>query len=212
MIEHVVPGIERHVMGSLPWMSWNLLLALVPWALAVWLVRGSRSIRGWGLVPALVCLAFLPNAAYVLTDVIHLPRHVRAEPSDAVVLFGVLPLFGIFMAVGFIAYVDTVRRISAWVRELGWLQRRWPTEVALHAVSTVGIYLGRVHRYNSWDLLDRPDDIGATALAALTRTLPVAGMLLTFGILVVGHSAAVAASRGIGNDFAALRVRIAGRR
>ncbi len=211
MIGHLISGVERHLAASLPWMSWNLTLALVPWALAVWLFRGRRPIRGAGMILTLVCLAFLPNAGYVLTDVIHLPRHVRAEQSDAVVLFGVLPLFGVFMAVGFVAYVDTVRRIAAWVREMGWLQRTWPTALLLHAVSTVGIYLGRVHRFNSWDLIDRPADIGATSLGALTRTLPLAGMLLTFGILVVGHTGAVAASRGIGNELATLRVRIAGR-
>lgn len=210
MIGYLASGIERYLSGSLPWMSWNLMLALVPWALAVWLFRGRRPMRGQGMVLSVVCLAFLPNAAYVLTDVIHLPRHVRAEPSDAVVLLRVLPIFGVFMAVGFMAYVDSVRRISAWVREMNWLRRTWPAEVLLHAVSTVGIYLGRVHRFNSWDLLDRPDDIGATALGALTRTLPLAGMLLTFGILVVGHSAALAASRGVGHEIAALRVRLAG--
>lgn len=211
MIGHLVSGVERQLSASLPWMSWNLMLALVPWAVAVYLFRGRRPIRGAGVILAIVCLAFLPNAGYVLTDVIHLPRHVRAEPSDAVVLFGVLPLFGIFMAIGFVAYVDTVRRISAWVREMGWLQRTWPTALLLHGVSTVGIYLGRIHRFNSWDLIDRPGDIGTTALDAFTRTLPLAGMVLTFGILVVGHSTAVAASRGIGNELTALRVRIAGR-
>jgi uncharacterized membrane protein len=208
---HVVSGVERHLSDSLPWMSWNLMLALVPWALAVWLFRDRRPIQGQGLVLSLVCLAFLPNAAYVLTDVIHLPRHVRAEPSDAVVLLGVLPLFGVFMAVGFVAYVDSVRRISSWVRDMGSLRRSWPTAVLLHAASTVGIYLGRVHRFNSWDLLDRPYEIGTTAVSAFTRSLPLAGMLVTFGILVVGHSVAVGASRGIGNDLAALRVWIAGR-
>jgi uncharacterized membrane protein len=211
MIGYVVSGIERYLLASLPWMSWNLMLALVPWALAVWLFRDGRAMRPWGFAASAVCLAFLPNAAYVLTDVIHLPRQVRAEPSDVVVLLGVLPLFGVFLAVGFVAYVDSVRRIASWVRSMGWLRRAWPTEVLLHAVSTVGIYLGRVHRFNSWDLLDRPDDIGATVVSALTRSIPLAGMLVTFGILVVGHSAAVAALRGIGNDLATLRVRVARR-
>jgi uncharacterized membrane protein len=204
VIGHFASGIERQLAVMLPWMSWNLLLALVPWALAVWLFRGRRPIRGPGMLLALVCLAFLPNASYVLTDVIHLPRHVRAEPSDAVVLFGVLPLFGVFMAVGFVAYVDSVRRISAWVRETGWSQRAGPVEVFLHGVSAIGIYLGRVHRFNSWDLIDRPDDIGATALDALTRTLPLAGMLLTFSFLVAGHTAVVTEWRGIGNELSRL--------
>lgn len=158
MIETLIVGIERHLSGSLPWMSWNLLLALMPWALAVWTFREGRPIRRSGLAVAALCIAFFPNAAYVLTDVVHLPRHVRAEPSDAIVLVGVLPLFSVFMAVGFAAYLDTVRRIAAWVRSFGWTRRTWPIEISLNAASRVAIYLGRVHRFNSWDLALRPDD------------------------------------------------------
>lgn len=211
MIE-LIAGIGRHLLASLPWMSGNLLLALFPWALATWLFRTGQAIRRSAWVLRAVCVAFLPNAAYVLTDVIHLPRHVRSEPSDAVVVLGVLPLFAAFMAIGFVAYMDVVHRIAAWARSIGWTRRTWPVEFSLHAVSSVGIYLGRVHRFNSWDLVSRPDDVGTTAIAAFTRPLPVAEMLLTFVLLVVGHVAIRGAVRGLVSELVALRLRAAGHR
>ncbi len=207
MTHTLLDGVGRHTSASLPWMSWNLLLALLPWALAVWAFRAGQPMRRANLAAAALSVAFLPNSAYVLTDVVHLPRHIRAEPSDTIVLVGVLPLFGIFMAVGFVAYLDTVRRIAGWVKSRGWPDRTWPIELALHAVSTIGIYLGRVHRFNSWDLALRPDEVASTALSAFTRSLPVAGMIVTFAVLVVGSATFRTVIRGIEADIASLRVR-----
>lgn len=205
MIETLVVGIERHLSASLAWMAWNLLLALMPWALAVWVFREGRPIGKPSLVLAVMCIAFLPNAAYLLTDIVHLPRHVRAEPSDAIVLVGVIPLFGGFMAVGFAVYLDTVRRIAAWVCSVGWTGRTWPIAISLHAASTVAIYLGRVHRFNSWDLALRPGEVASAVLSAFTRPLPITGMCITFLILVVGHATTRAAIHGLARDIAAFR-------
>lgn len=189
-------GVIRYIEGSVPWMSWNLLLALVPWALAVVLFRsGARRGRMWW-AGAVVCLLFLPNAAYVLTDVVHLPGHVRSAPSDLVVVLGVLPLFCGLFTIGILAYVDTVRRVTSWVVAAGWRRRTWPLELLLHATSTVGIYAGRVHRFNSWDLFVRPGEVIATTANGFGRALPVAGMAVTFGVLSVGYLGAMSAMAG----------------
>jgi uncharacterized membrane protein len=205
MTQTLLAGVGRHVSASLPWMSWNLVLAVTPWAFAVCAGRTSRSMRRASLVAAALSVAFLPNAPYVLTDVVHLPRHIRAEPSDAIVLAGVLPLFAGFMAVGFVAYVDTVRRIAAWVQDRGWSPRPSVIELSLHAASTIGIYLGRVHRFNSWDLALRPEEIVATVLRSFARPLPIAGMVVTFLVLVIGQATLYAVGRGIRADVAARR-------
>ena len=209
MTESLVDGVGRHAYVSVPWMWWNLLLALTPWALAVWAFRANQSMRRASLVAAVFSVVFLPNAAYVLTDVVHIPRHIRAEPSDTDVLVGVLPLFGVFMAVGFVAYLDTLRRIAGWALRRGWSHRTWPIELLLHALSTVGIYLGRVHRFNSWDLALHPDEVAVTVLSAFTRSLPVAGMIVTFFVLVVGHATVRAVLNAIEADVASLRLRMA---
>ncbi len=60
------------------WMVWNTMLALVPLALSFTLFSPGRRCRsmGWWFGFA-VFVAALPNAPYVLTDVIHLVDDAR---------------------------------------------------------------------------------------------------------------------------------------
>lgn len=134
-------------------MSVNLTLALIPLALAVVLFR-TRHRHGplwWLGVAAFV--VFLPNAPYVVTDLIHLARAVHTAPSRKAVALGLLPLYGAFIAAGVESYVLCIRLVR---REL----RRWvsrplalASEAAVHAACVVGVLLGRVFRLNSWDVL-----------------------------------------------------------
>src|SRR4051794_12309899 len=74
---------------------WNLGLAWVPLALALGIDRLRR--HGGHAVPALalgaVWLVFVPNAPYIVTDVVHLEAGSRTLPVDALVI-------GAFSAVG----------------------------------------------------------------------------------------------------------------
>src|SRR4051794_38974374 len=142
-----------------------------------------RRWRRVGLTWALgfvVFIVLLPNAAYVLTDVIHLPRMVRGEHSHRVVVVFLLPMFATLFTLGFAAYVDALRRFSRFVVDRGWLQHALVLEVTVHAVSSVAIYAGRTLRYNSWDLLTRPSDVVRRTLDGFTRPAPIAGMFVTF--------------------------------
>jgi uncharacterized membrane protein len=189
--------LTRYVVATAPWMTWNVLLALVPWVLAVVVFqRTSRPRRLWWL-GATVCLLFLPNAAYVLTDVVHLPSHVREEPNDVVVIAGVLPMFGALFAIGLVAYLDAVRRIAAWLTST--VRRRWrrPIVGGVHAVTAVGIYNGRMHRLNSWDAVVRPLDVVRATTGALGRPLAVAGMIVMFSVLAVCHVTAMLIVRAL---------------
>jgi uncharacterized membrane protein len=54
-------------------MVWNSLLALVPLALALVVFRrGARTGTFWWRAGVAIFVVMLPNAPYVLTDVIHL--------------------------------------------------------------------------------------------------------------------------------------------
>jgi uncharacterized membrane protein len=62
-------------------LSWNLLLALVPLVLSMLLFEDERT-RGWfWWLGVGLFVAFLPNAPYALTDVIHLFERFDAEPD-----------------------------------------------------------------------------------------------------------------------------------
>jgi uncharacterized membrane protein len=157
------------------WMGWNTLLALVPLAFALVLFR-RRETRGplWW-IGATGFVLLLPNAPYVLTDVIHLFDDVRASTSDHEVFLGIVPVYGAFFAIGVVSYSWCIALARGALSAMG---ERWLAgwELALHALCAVGIYLGRVHRLDSWDVVVDPRLVrdatralsGPTALVGIT--------------------------------------------
>ena len=143
---------------NIVWMTVNLLLAAVPFALSVWLFasRRPKTLGWWTGVVAFV--AFLPNAPYVLTDVIHLASQSRIATSDLQVI-GLLIQYGLLMGTGLAFYGGCLAMLRRRLLEDGLARWRWPAEIGLHAVCSVGIFLGRFFRLNSWDLVVRPRSV-----------------------------------------------------
>jgi uncharacterized membrane protein len=169
---------------NLDWMAWNLFLAAVPLVLALVLFHSDtrRSVAWWFGVAAFV--AFLPNAPYVLTDVVHFLGDIRSTSSDGAAVFVLIPEYGLFMATGLACYVAAIVRLRSWLRTQGLAPWAWPVELGAHALCAVGIYVGRFLEFNSWDLVTRPDAVAGTLGDALTRRLPVAVIAVTFLVLV----------------------------
>ena len=202
----IIEALRRQLDASGHWMAWNLVLAIAPWVLAVVLFRRSRRPGLAWLCGLGGFLLLLPNAAYVLTDVIHLPSAVRREPSDATVLLVVFPLYAAFWALGFVAYSDSLRRLSSYAVGRGWVADRRAIDLAVHAVCAMAIYLGRIHRLNSWDVVLQPPALLNGLLAGFTRPLAGVGIATMFVALTVGHLVtrpvlqAVNATRWTGRD------------
>ncbi|HEX6381610.1 MAG TPA: DUF1361 domain-containing protein [Acidimicrobiia bacterium] len=188
MTSAVVAGIGRLLDVSGHWMAWNLVLALVPWVLSLYLFRPTRRPGAAWACGALVCLLLVPNAPYILTDVIHLPPSVRREPSDAAVLLVVFPAYAALFAIGFGTYCDALRRLTRYMAARGWARSPWAVELPIHALSALAIYVGRIHRFNSWDLVQEPVDVLAHAFAGFTRPLAIAGIVVMFTCLTVGQA------------------------
>jgi uncharacterized membrane protein len=184
----VVAGIGRLPDVSGRWMAWNLVLALVPWMLSLYLFRPTRRPGAAWVCGVLACLLLVPNAAYILTDVIHLPPSVRREPSDAAVLLVVFPVYAALFAIGFGTYCDALRRFTRYMTARGWARSPWAVELPIHAVSALAIYVGRIHRFNSWDLLQEPADVLAHAFVGFTRPLAIAGIVVMFACLTAGQA------------------------
>ncbi|RKH53597.1 DUF1361 domain-containing protein [Corallococcus sp. AB049A] len=151
--------------ASFAFLAWNLFLAWAPYTLALLaralMVRGLD--RPWLLAPlALGWLALFPNAPYLLTDFIHLrQRPVVPLWFDAVLL-------ALFAATG---WMLGLLSLAVWKR---WLEERWGARAAWAFVGITsvlcgyGIYLGRVERWNSWDVLAEPQRLFA-AMASHVR-------------------------------------------
>ena len=190
-----VGGVAR---WNAAWMGWNLLLAAVPAGLAVVLfARPQRRSPAWWAGVGLFVL-FLPNAPYVVTDLIHLRADVAGAAFDGVVVFGVLPMYAAFIGAGFLAYLISTELVLREVRRMRPTLARWKVELPLHALCAVGVVLGRITRLNSWEMATAP--VGTTGRIWSTLTwkgAPVAVAVLFVAIwgthLVVRLLAASAA-------------------
>ncbi|MBE9159567.1 DUF1361 domain-containing protein [Nodosilinea sp. LEGE 06152] len=170
---------------SLLELLWLLLVAAFAGLLSLKIFKTKQNPQGWlwwvGLV---VFLVFLPNAPYVLTDIIHLIRGTSSgEIRILVVALVFIPLHAIAILLGFEAYVVSILNLAAYLKQHGAKAMILPLELTIHALSAVGIYLGRFLRFNSWDLVIDPTGVIAYTLDALTSKQPAAVIFVTFVIL-----------------------------
>lgn len=164
--------------SNMSWMSWNLFLAFVPLALSVWLRFKLHRWLWW--LGFLVFFAFLPNAPYVLTDVIHLYEDIRKINSVWMITLVVIPMYLIFMVAGFQAYVVSIINLGYYLHQIG--KSKWilGTELVTHALCAVGVYLGRFQRFNSWDFITQPDALATTVAEDLLGKRPLVIIAITF--------------------------------
>lgn len=186
-LQSLLGGIADVMRIHRPWMTWNLTLAMVPAALAVALLARPhrRTVTWWAGIAVFV--VFLPNAPYVVTDLIHLRGHAAAAASDGVLVFGVLPLYAGFVLTGFLAYLVCTELVAREVRSVRPTTRRWVVEVALHALCALGIVLGRIARLNSWDTIARPVGTIEEIFTTLTWRGAPAAFLAIFVAVAVTH-------------------------
>jgi len=173
------------LVDNVGWMGWNLVLALVPLGLARYLF-GSRERPRWLLWSgAAVFVAFLPNAPYVLTDALHLPGELSATDGDHWLAAALLGQYLCLFAVGFVAYVLSLVRLERWLADHGVSRRRvLAVDLSLHALCAVGIVVGRVFRFNSWDLVTNPGGLLDLVRVPQPRTFAV--LFVLFAILAGG--------------------------
>lgn len=160
-----------------------LSITLVLMVVDIWILHGrrERSLRWW--MGFLVFITFLPNAPYVLTDVIHLIWSIRWVDSIWIITLVLIPLYLLFMLVGFEAYVLSLINLGYYLQRQGWKKFIWPTELIIHALCAIGIYLGRFIRLNSWDIITNPDGLVMSVMTDLIGKRPVLVMAVTFVII-----------------------------
>jgi uncharacterized membrane protein len=167
--------------------SWNLLLAWIPFALS--LVIYARAKAGAPLRVLLplggLWLVFFPNAPYLVTDL----KHV-APDGGVPMLYDVL-LFATSAWAGLLLGLTSLFLIHAVVRRLVGALSAWALVVGVLALSSFGIYLGRVHRWNSWDVVVHPGplarQIGSGLLDPLSHPRPIGLTVLFTSFLLASY-------------------------
>lgn len=142
--------------GSLHYafLVWNLFLAWIPFTIAYLMYLSSLN-RRWILVilpvGAFVWLIFFPNTLYILTDFQHLSTSANEFPVWYDVLLLIWFAFtGLFLGVvSLFMMQDIVRRTFGF-----WMG--WGFIALVTMLASLGVYMGRFLRWNSWDILRYP--------------------------------------------------------
>jgi uncharacterized membrane protein len=134
------------------YLIWNLFLAWIPFALAVFVYdRWQR--RGAGpalLVLGALWLLFFPNAPYIATDFVHLQHDPLAPFWYDAVTIASFAWMGLLLGFASLYLMQTV------VRQWRGPAAGWAFAVVAIGLGSLGIYLGRFLRLNSWDALEHP--------------------------------------------------------
>jgi uncharacterized membrane protein len=134
------------------YLIWNLFLAWIPFALAVFVYDRWRR-RGAGIALFAIgglWLLFFPNAPYIATDFVHLQRDPLAPYWYDAVTFAAFAWMGIMLGFASLYLMQTV------VRQWRGPVAGWIFAVVAIGLGSLGIYLGRFLRLNSWDALEHP--------------------------------------------------------
>ena len=176
------------------WIVWNLFLAFIPLILSFFLFlrrgkkRSTKQITSrspiWWLV-FIVYFTFLPNAPYLLTDIIHLLEAIRGGYSIWITTLIFIPLHSLAILLGWEAYVISLINQGHYLKQQGARKFIFASEIITHALCAIGIFLGRFRRFNSWDLVTKPDILLTATISDLTAKKPLLVIFITFIILTI---------------------------
>jgi uncharacterized membrane protein len=163
--------------GAYNFLAWNLFLAWIPMIAAVLVYDMHR--RGRPVLQLLplgaLWLLFLPNAPYLLTDLIHLGTR-----DDAPLWFD-LVLFTAFAWTGALLGFLSIYLMQVVVRRAAGVAWSWAFVGASLVATSFGIYLGRSLRWNSWALVTNPGPLLSDIWARVSDPL---GHPRSFGMTV----------------------------
>tara|TARA_R110002020_G_scaffold454448_1_gene669885 strand:- start:4493 stop:5164 length:672 start_codon:yes stop_codon:yes gene_type:complete len=158
---------------------WNLFLAIIPLIVVWWLQSRNSTSNLLNIAAVCIWLLFLPNSPYVITDFIHL-QYSQALLADTVIIFAfaVASLFAGLLSIcemrSFFSYRFSRKQLNIMTQIIFFL-------------CGYGIYLGRVLRYNSWDILSNPFQLLRDNLAFIkdpVNNWPVFAVTICFGIFL----------------------------
>lgn len=134
---------------NLLYLIWNLFLAWIPYFISASFIKPEMKKSSFALL-FMVWILFLPNAPYLVTDVLHI-----AKSTPAFIWYDSLVFF-LFGWIGLMLGLISMMHIHGYLKNI--FNKTW-SEFSMFfvcLVSSLGIYLGRFERWNSWDVVADP--------------------------------------------------------
>lgn len=179
------------------WMLWNILLASISMFISffifrkkIWEKRGII-LKGVLILLFLLYYFFLPNAPYVLTDIIHLVRQIKDYRyfglSDSSIIVYLIPQYLLFIFIGFSMYVIAFQKLVHFMYDFKVKPLFiWLLKIVNPFLMAIGIFLGRYYRFNSWDIISRYDAIIVSTMKGFTNIFFFMFIVIITVVIFVG--------------------------
>jgi uncharacterized membrane protein len=131
---------------------WNLFLAAIPYVILL-AARNYTSFKSIGFklsLSLIIWLLFLPNSFYIVTDLVHLTK------SDQSTIWLDIIILSSFTITGFALGILSILEFEKIIKQSLTTKITNMIVPAICFLCGFGIYLGRVLRYNSWDIISNP--------------------------------------------------------
>lgn len=164
---------------------WNLFLAVIPYSISH-LIKIDFSLRFYNFKNILLVITwflFIPNTFYLLTDFVHL--HHDSTPQ---LVFDFI-LFTSFTIAGF--YCGILSIFNIYNQIIFFHSKKIATifTIIISYLCAFGIYLGRILRFNSWDVISNPFSLinsiykSAFQLETIAFTLILGSIILATNLI-----------------------------
>lgn len=142
---------------------WNLFLAIIPYYLSSSIYTNffTSGKKIQNSIYVLIWLLFIPNTFYILTDFTHLHYHNKLQ-------FGLdMLILSSFSFAGFYLGLLSLHHIHHLTNAKYGTKKGNLFVFFISFLSAFGIYLGRVLRFNSWDIISNPSELAYQSIYAL---------------------------------------------
>ena len=162
---------------------WNLILAIVPYFIMLYLKKNALKSKLKTYLLCFVWLVFLPNSFYIITDLKHLSHSHSSTFWFDLSLIASFAILGFFLGLQSLSEFEKIsksvfnKKVTAFLIPI------------ICFLCGFGIYLGRILRYNSWDIISSPlallSDMGSELLTIKTMLFSMHFGLFIYLLYVV---------------------------
>lgn len=147
----------------LMFLIWNLFLAIVPYFLSTSIYTNffDKDKKIQNTIYAVIWLLFIPNTFYIITDFTHLHYNNALQFGLDFLIISCFSFAGFYLGLLSLHHIHLLS-IAKYGNKIGNLY-----VLTISFLSSFGIYLGRVLRFNSWDIVSKPIELVFTSISAL---------------------------------------------
>jgi uncharacterized membrane protein len=158
---------------------WNLFLAFVPYVMSSYFqsldAKNNTKFKLYTLLT--IWILFIPNSFYIITDLVHL------DNSDGIFFWLDLIIISSYALIGFGLGLLSLTHFETTLKTI--ISKKYAS-ITLFFISFLcgfGIYVGRILRYNTWDIISNPFDLIVDLFTAATSKTSLF-FSIQFGIFI----------------------------